>query len=104
MKHLLCAIIFALAGSPGLYADYACMLEERPVCRQHRDPQNEHREKHQADCLRSPGRPVNKCPERAVFACIFEKGDITEFTYRNEDKPEAQKNCSAKGGKVERRP
>jgi hypothetical protein len=104
MKQLYCTIALMTTWVTCAFADYACMLEERPVCRQHLDPKNDDREKHQAACLKQPGRPVNKCPERAFFSCKLEGGEITEFTYRNEDKLEAQKSCAAKRGKFEIRP
>lgn len=84
----------------------ACISEERPVCRQfHKTDAKEQR----ALCARYPGRPVNKCPKRARFACevvsanadaTVTPGSIfTEYTYRAVLKNQAHAECTRLNGR-----
>lgn len=109
MPTRIITLIFAVAIFPGaIRADYACMLEEQPICRLFSDRGGIHREKLDALCLKAPGKPVNRCPARAVFSCTLNAKalaglhipgeSMTEYSYRATALSQVKQNCVSRGG------
>ncbi|MBX3721157.1 MAG: hypothetical protein KF713_04895 [Turneriella sp.] len=97
---LAAAVFFAAAQ---LQADSACMAEEKPICQSYIDAQDKQRTALNAACVKLPGRPVNKCPERALFTCVVPeysgRPGFIEYTYRANAATGARTACVGYGGK-----
>lgn len=85
--------------STAAWSDYGCLAEERPLCRAYVDTNDSQRAARDAACIKLPGRPVNKCPDRARYKCSAQS--FIEYTYRADALPRAKSDCSLYGGRFE---
>jgi hypothetical protein len=85
--------------STAAWSDYGCLAEERPVCRAYIDAGDAQRAARDAACIKLPGRPVNKCPDRARSKCSTQS--FLDYTYRADALPRAKSDCALQGGRFE---
>lgn len=81
------------------WSDYGCLAEERPVCRVYIEANDSQRAVRDAACVKLPGRPVNKCPDRARYKCSAQT--FVEYTYRTDALSRAKSDCATQGGRFE---